>query len=104
MEQRFTDRTRFLSISLPIRVRSLGIMSSTDQHFEAGAAIEVLVRMLVEIIGPPLNDWLCTGQADRTKEHIHLGRRFSICVRFLSYEEPSLAGQATQKGRPWIFC
>lgn len=67
----------------------------TDSPFEGGVAVQVVVKMPLEVTGEPSCDWMCIGHVTHARELAPGQSAFGVGVRFdyfeiLSPTEPPL--------------
>ena len=68
-----------------------GIFFATDEMFQKGEAIEILLKMPEEITGEPSTEWRCTGLVVRVQPVDSPKGRLGVGVRFDCYEVSRLS-------------
>ena len=99
-DRRVSPRHNF---KLPLRVRILksaipeqrtesenlserGIYFPTNSPLRVGTAVQVLLKMPMEITGEPANEWLCSGHVVRVESFDSPRGKLGVGVQFDCYE------------------
>ncbi len=86
-------------VSVPLRIRALksnepekvvesaniserGVYFLTDSPFGRGAAVQVVLKMPLEVTGEPCCDWVCIGHVAHAHEFTPGHGAFGVGVRF----------------------
>ena len=85
-----TPEHRAESINLSER----GIFFATDELFQKGEAIEILLKMPEEITGQPPTEWRCTGLVVRVQPIDSPKGKLGVGVRFDCYEVSRVSAAA----------
>jgi PilZ domain len=82
-----TPEHRAESVNLSQR----GMLFATDELFQKGDAIEILLKMPEEITGEPTTEWRCTGLVVRVEPVDSPKGKLAVGVRFDCYEVSRLS-------------